>query len=370
MRISRSRTALAFALLALLASGCAGGGVDATYGKTRGKSLNGVSGFAELCRQRGHSVRVSVRLSDRVGEWADTIVRFSPYPGPPEKAEADWYQQWASEDQNRRVVYVPRDFDAEPEFWSTILSTHKDTLSDRYIDDATKRRDASRNWSDDLPNPARNPSSPADWYRNDKKVPPPTVCKTLDGPWAEGVDAAKAAITRHQVPEVEHDEEILLRGDGHPLALNWSWNEGGRALVIANGSFLLNETLAHPERRELTEHVLDWLGDGGPNIAFIEGRATTENKDCWLDGTIWEIFCVEPVNRVLAQWLLFSLLLVLSLAPILGRPRAWASEGDDRPAAHAEALGDLLGRVKDEPSARAMLETYRRWRHPGGTSEP
>jgi hypothetical protein len=114
--------------------------------------------------------------------------------------------------------------------------------------------------------------------------------------------------------------------------------------------------------------VLDWLDDGGPNIAFIEGRASAENKDCWLDGTIWAIFCVEPINRVLVQWLLFSLLLVLSLAPILGRPRAWSSEGDDRPVAHAEALGDLLGRVKDEAAARAMLETYRKWRHPSGTS--
>jgi hypothetical protein len=370
--MKRERTALAilFASFCLFCAGCAGGGVDASYGKARGKSINGVSGFAELCRGRGHSVRVSVRLNDRVGDWASTIVRFSPYPGPPEKSEADWYQQWAARNPNRRVLYVPRDFDSEPEFWSTILASHSKKLTDRYIADATTQRNNALKWSDELPNSARNPAPPADWYRNATTTPPPTVCKTLDGPWAEGVDSAKAAITRHQVPEVEHDEEVLLRGDGQPLVLNWAWNDGGRVLVVANGSFLLNETLAHRERRKLTEHVLDWLADGGPNIAFIEGRATTEDKDCPLSGTIWEIFCVEPVNRVLAQWLVFSLLLVLSLAPILGRPRTWSSEGDDRPVAHAEALGDLLGRVKDESSARAMLDTYRRWRNPGGPPAP
>lgn len=357
-------------MLGLLLAGCSGGGVDATYGKVRGESLNGVGAFAELCRQRGRAVRISVRLNDRVGNWADTIIRFSPYPGPPEKSEADWYQSWASRKSNRRVLYVPRDFDAEPDFWTTLINSPPKPLDARYIADASARRNDARKWSDELPPPARNPALPSEWYRNENGKAAPVICAKLEGPWAAGVDAKKAAITRHQSPRVENEEEVLLRGDGAPMAMSWMWNDGGQVLVIANGSFLLNEPLVYPERRKLAAHVLDWIAEGGPNIAFIEGRAAAENKDCWLDGTLWEIFCIEPVNHVLMQWLLFSLLLVLSLAPILGRPRAWTSENGDRPVAHAEALGDLLGRVKDEHSAHSLLETYRKWRHPTGPTNP
>lgn len=69
-------------LLALGVSGC-GSDLDATYGKSRGTSLNGTSVLARMLRDSGHEVRTAIRLNDELADWAEGIVRFAPYPGPP-----------------------------------------------------------------------------------------------------------------------------------------------------------------------------------------------------------------------------------------------------------------------------------------------
>jgi hypothetical protein len=61
---------------------------------------------------------------------------------------------------------------------------------------------------------------------------------------------------------------------------------------------------------------------------------------------------------------LFGLLACLAHAPRLGRPQPAPPSDADRPAAHAEAVGDLLARSHDIGAARNLLETYRRWRSP------
>ena len=93
------------ALVALFAAALAGCGetpVDSTYGRSRGPSINGTSALAVLFRQKGHEVRSAVRLREKLGEWADVLVRFAPRPGPPDQrrhAGADrrpeqWPQRW------------------------------------------------------------------------------------------------------------------------------------------------------------------------------------------------------------------------------------------------------------------------------------
>ncbi len=74
-------------------SGCSTG-VETSYGYARGQSLNGTGVFAERLRERGHTVRSAYRLTDELAGWADVIVRFAPYPGPPAKKEAQWYTDW------------------------------------------------------------------------------------------------------------------------------------------------------------------------------------------------------------------------------------------------------------------------------------
>ena len=73
--------------LALPAAGC-GSGPDLTYGVSRGASLNGTSVLVRLLKDRGHPVRAAIRLNEELADWAGGIVRFAPYPGPPDTNEA------------------------------------------------------------------------------------------------------------------------------------------------------------------------------------------------------------------------------------------------------------------------------------------
>jgi hypothetical protein len=86
-----------------LSAGCASG-PETEYSASRAASLNGTSVFAELLRQRGHTVRAAVRLTDELAEWAEGIVRFAPYPGPPEAEEAKWILNWLAEYPERWLI--------------------------------------------------------------------------------------------------------------------------------------------------------------------------------------------------------------------------------------------------------------------------
>ncbi len=113
--------------------------------------------------------------------------------------------------------------------------------------------------------------------------------------------------------------------------------------------------------------VVRWAGDVPRNVAFVETRHP--ESDAVGVGSVFAMLRVEPLNWVLAHWMGFLLLLSLSAAAILGRPRAEPSPGADRPVAHAEALGDLLRRTRDSDAARDLLDAYRRWRHPKARPE-
>jgi hypothetical protein len=360
--MSRRLPLVANLVAIVVCAGCGGGGVDAAYGRVRGKSLNGTGAFAQLLRDQGHTVRVTSRLNEDVGDWAETIIRFAPYPGPPEQKEAEWLHNWLSSDEERFLIYVPCDFNAEYEYWDSVLNTLAPSTTERFRRDAEKQRDATKFWADALPPASKHPAGSQQWFALEPKPKAPATCKTLDGPWAGTVDAKAAAITRHQTLKPGQDEEVLLKGDGQPLVMHWSTPGGGDVLVVANGSFLLNEPLAHRARRALAMNVVAGAGEAPRNVAFVESRTPVENGLQRADALLWP-FRVYPTGWVIAQWLLFMALLCLSAAAILGRPRSDPPSGEDRPVAHAEALGDLLRRTRDESTAKDLLETYRRWRH-------
>ena len=356
--------------LALLLAGCLGG-VDATYGRSRGPSVNGTGALAELMREGGHTVRAAVRLGDDLKEKNDTIVRFASRPGPPDREEAEWYQKWLEGNPNRRLVYVPRDFDAEAEYWAAALAAMPANADPADRERAEARRVEAANWTADLPPRAKEAADADDWFA----VEPgsgATVCKALGGPWAEGVDAAAAALTRHEGLK-ENGESILLTGDGVPLAFEWHWpghpppEPGAATLVVANGSFLLNEPLAHRARRPLARRVVAWLGPAPRRVVMVEGGGPMLGAGSGTPSP-FDLLRVAPLGVIFGHAVAALLLIAGSRAVILGRARPAATAEAERPAAHPEALGVLLARTRDADGARALLETYRRWRHAAASS--
>jgi hypothetical protein len=364
MRIASSRLAIAAlaAAAALGTSGC-GRGPATEYGTDRGTSLNGTKAFAAMFRRRGDEVRTAIRVNEELRDWARGIIRFAPYPGPPSKEEADWFRSWLTASPDRWLVYVVYDFDSRAEYWKEVHDGLPDSPgnAERRAEAEEKRAEAE-DWVALLPPKASTAADSALWFGVDSPWNPPRVCARLSGPWAEGIDAAAAGLTLHEPLQSKHGS-MLLEGDGKSFVLERSRAGEGRVLVIANGSFLLNEALAHRERRALAERVVAWTGSGGQSVALVEGSYVLGGRE--RTPTIWALLKRLPELRWAAIHLgLAALIAALARAPRLGRPRPEAPSGVDRPAAHAEALGALLARSGAAAPANEILERYRRWRHP------
>ncbi|MBX6315493.1 MAG: hypothetical protein IRY99_21660 [Isosphaeraceae bacterium] len=274
------------------------------------------------------------------------------------------YRDWLDAAPGRRLLYVPRDFDAESEYWSEVLARLPQDAPAKLREGAQRRRDETKSWAGHLPPRAKDPAPAEVWFAVAEASGPPILCKTLSGEWAAGIDPAAAAVTRHQTLKADNEEHVLLEGDGRVLAMEWWWDEPTtRVLVLANGSFLLNEPLLHRARRPLALRVVRWIGPAPRQIVFVESRSPTEAQAEEMPSP-FALLGIDPFGWIAAHLGVFALLACLAASVRLGRPRPAPAPGSDRPAAHAEAIGDLLARTRDAAAARALLDAYRRWRHP------
>jgi hypothetical protein len=354
-------------LIAVL-PGCGDRGPDTEYGLSRGTSLNGTSALAAIFRQRGHEVRPAIRLTAELAEWAEGIVRFAPYPGPPEADEAKWYREWLAEGPERWLIYVVRDFDTQAEYWKEVRDGIAETADPDRRALAEEKRSAAAQWVARLPKKAEKSGGATEWFKVEAAANPPKVCTKLDGTWARDVDAAAAALTVHDSVHSEH-MSILLSGDDKPLVLDHSAIGSGRTLIVANGAFLLNEALVKAARRPLALRVVDWPEGRMKNVAFVEGSFVMDGEQETI--TLWKLMQrLLSFRWVAIQMALAGAVAALARAPRLGRPRPDPVSGADRPAAHAEALGALLARGRATSESHELLEQYRRWRWPQGPRGP
>jgi hypothetical protein len=342
-------------------SGCAAR-VETEYGFSRGDSINGTSVFAAMLRDDGHSVQAAIRLTDELGDWAVGIVRFAPYPGPPSREEADWYRQWLAGDRDRWLIYIVRDFDGMGEYWRDVLAQLPSTADPDQRAEAEEERVKAAMWTSELPPKAKEAGDSKVWFKVPDGWNPPRVLEKLSGPWATGIDAAAAGLTAHERLEASGGR-VLLKGDDQPLVLAKAAAGSGRLLVIANGSFLLNEALVNSARRPLAEKVVAWAGHDHCPIALVEGFAVSAGTQG--PPSLWDlIYRLVALRWVAIQLSLAGLLAALARAPRLGRPKPEPASDADQPATHAKALGELLARTGASHDARDLLDRYRRWRSP------
>ncbi len=371
--MSRRKAALLPSALVLLAAGCAGG-LEEDYGRVRGSSLNGTSAVAELFRQRGDKVLVARHLSEDVYDGADTIVRFAPYPGVPDSRESDWYIDWLWDDPSHRLIYVPRDYEADVDYWSAVL----DQLPPDAQPGARARAESLLRQARDAEKKDRPPGaeSPADlegWFSIEPAEGTAESVVSLDGPWSAGIEPWRARLPRNDILTLDDPESgrVLLGAGPSALAIEADTSDG-KVLVVANGSFLLNGALLNAARRPLAKRVVDWasegLDGGARTVVFVEGESPWEEpeKSSGMPSGFSLLRRRTHLRWVVAHMIVFGLLACLAAAVRLGRPRPAPASGADRPAAHAEALGDLLRRTRDTRAAADMLEAYRRWRRRGG----
>jgi hypothetical protein len=185
-------------------------------------SVNGVGILAGLFREAGHRVSSFPRLSPTLHKRADTIVWFPSDAQKPTDAARDWLDQWLSEQPGRTLIYVGRDFDAEPGYWQKVSGSVPAELASEF---ARRQAKAAGNFT--IVRQAL-PAKPDDWhwFTLDGTLDHRQVT-TLSGVprWTAGVDPARLEIELNGRLAPPHDrftdmDEMLLESEGD--ALVWS----------------------------------------------------------------------------------------------------------------------------------------------------
>ncbi|OGV62645.1 MAG: hypothetical protein A3K19_08600 [Lentisphaerae bacterium RIFOXYB12_FULL_65_16] len=357
--------ALAALLLLTVLCGCQGR-YRFDYGKTNGRSVNGVKVFFDLLRTRGHTVNRCFSLDAQVLKDADVAVLIQKAPGMPPMLE-EWLACWLTSSEDRTLVFVARDLDASILFWNDVCRQLKEAHEwellvfaentrleiEAQIDEA---RAAGAFWGglfpfadtqEHVPPPARLPVGPAD-------------------PLATDVQPGTSLLLRtHPVPRSDTDTALLHVGD-RPFAIETKFGPA-KVLILANATFLLNYSLIDHENRIMAANLADRLG---PNrrICFLEAedlcsalQRGRERRDLWTLKLYNPFAFLQqgPILIVVLHWLAVGLIFLACRAPIFGRPRGGAEAPRHRFASHIEAYGRLLERTGDREYAQELITEYR-----------
>ena len=148
--------------------------------------MNGTSVLTRMLRDSGHEVRTAIRLNDELADWAEGIVRFAPYPGPPARDEAVWYRNWLADGPDRWLIYVVRDFDTVAEYWKSVRDDLPDSSEASRRAEAEEKRSAAADWVAKLPKKAKPAADLVEWFEVETAWNPPRrlhQALTVPGPW-------------------------------------------------------------------------------------------------------------------------------------------------------------------------------------------
>lgn len=360
---------LTLVLLAALV-GCRSQEIETVYGVRSGfgaQSINGTSVLGEMFESAGHRVRSWRYLSPSLEE-ADVVVWFPSelYGGPsgPPSAEAvAWFENWLRySEQEKTLIYVGRDYEADSLYWSTAPAPPG--LKGRYAGRLTRAQADERSRINSAPT-----GEAGDWFTLEQPQKRRQV-EQLAGPWADGVQASEAQIvTWRRVAPAESSDVLLTGGDGAPLvsehlydAGNVGWTDNdSRLIVVENASFLLNASLVNKEHRKLAGKLIDRVGDPTKKVVFLEASASprvSETDPSARPPSGLQLFTVWPIGAALAQLAALGIVYAAAVWPIFGTPRRLRRPSLTDFGDHVAALGRLLAGTRDRPYASSLLKKY------------
>jgi hypothetical protein len=360
---SPTAVTLGLACALLLCGGCGPDKIETEYGRRRGPgaktSVNGTAVLADMFRASGARVSTWRRLSPKL-ESADAIVWIPDDFAPPTDEQQQFLEDWLWAGVDRTLVYVGRDYDAATRYWEQARTT---APPEQEMELA--RRQAMAQSEFDAARAVIPREEDCGWFNLRAATQRQTV-RALDGPWSDGVDAAKADLeitSRLEPPDDVDEVRTLLGAENQPLVFELRderWDTG-KVVVVANGSFLLNLPLVNHEHRKLAGHlialcapakrvVLLESGAGGPSI--VERDADSNRQ------TGFEVFTVWPLGFVMLHLAIVGITLCIAAFPIFGRPRELTSASTSDFGQHVTALGDLLAKTRDRQYAVDRLKDY------------
>ena len=362
-------------LVALLA-GCQanpGKEVETGYGRLSGSgyrnSVNGTAALADILEAMGKSVDKTTRLSPRINRY-DTIVFFSQDRSPPSQKVIDRIDTWLSEGYFRTFIYVGRDFDAEVDYWQTMVEHPDDSVkahARRRLAHAMAAQDQARhgiqtNWNM-IGNVMEPPPTDCDWFQATSQAD--ETATTLEGPLSAGVNVSESHLPYHTLlspdPGQPGMEESLLTVDGKVFAFSLrrrEWNEG-RVIVLSNGAFLLNYPLINVENRVMVGNLVDQMSysddvlflESGSDVAISNTEYENHNRWAWITK--------PPLKYIVPQFIFWGILFCFVFFPIFGRPRQDVRKSPTNFKHHISALGRLLQRTKSPSHVLDWVQEYR-----------
>lgn len=356
-------------LLLAAASRASSEEIHAAYGQRNAMqeadSVNGTRVLADMFAERDFGVSTWGRISPKLDKF-ETIVWFPDEFEPPSDEARAKLEQWLANGRRRTLVYVARDYDAEIAYWELMKANAPDEQKIRIenqLTDARLRHAAQRG---SLPETEHHA-----WFTLRGTQPKHKVDR-LDGPWAEGVDASKTWLELQARIEPPRPEEGYVRVDELLVAPHANGDDvlamrltsprwfGGKIIVVANGSFLLNMPLVNHEHRKLAGRLIDECGPG--SVAFVEsGPRPIEIRDKEPEGPppSWaRMMTVWPLGPTILHVAMWGILLCFALFPIFGRPHDLQKEPASDFGKHIESLGALLARTQNRGYAQARIAYY------------
>ena len=347
-------------LLCLFAPGC-GREIDTIYGRRQGPaagtSVNGTAVLARMFQEAGHTVFSRGLLSPKLHRRADCIVWFPDDFKPPAEEVRTWLEWWLEEEPGRTLIYVGRDFDAGWWYWRKIepdaspdqLPRIRERKSAAQLEFLAERSQIP-DWED------------CGWFAVEGRRRPREV-RSLGGDpeWLAGIDPARLEIELAGRVLPSPYADLLLESEGDMLVSIEPWNES-QAIVVANGSFLLNLPLVNHEHRKLAGKLVRAVGPPRKTVVFLEsgagGPSVYDRDPTARSPTGLEIFHIWPTNWILLHLAVAGIIFCFARYPIFGRPRPLGPEGTSDFGEHVRALGELFQRSRDRDYATARLSHY------------
>ncbi len=161
---------------------------------------------------------------------------------------------------------------------------------------------------------------------------------------------------RNRLVPKDDAEELLAGGDDVLVAQQERARaSGGKLILVANGSFLLNLPLVNHEHRKLAARLIESTRPGG-RVVFLESGVEGPPIDPdESDNSMWTVFGAWPLSAILLQLAVAGVIFCFARWPIFGRPRIVAAAALSDFGKHVDALGELLRRTRDRRYALAQL---------------
>ncbi|NQU24142.1 MAG: hypothetical protein HQ567_22900 [Candidatus Nealsonbacteria bacterium] len=355
--------------IALLTVACAmltgcGEYLDTSYGERRGmtgQSIHGTGVLSDMFEQRGHKVISWSVLSPKLQEDTDCIVWFPDCYDTPGDDVCEWLEIWLDARPGRTLIYVGRDFDAEPDYWAKVEpgapSEQAPLIRRRKKEARSNAKSVRKGLTEQLE---------CSWFSVDQTAKSRKV-RTLGGEWARGVDPAKVEIelASRVDPYGYYAPETLLESNGEPLVSRirfGDYGDGSQLIVVANGSFLLNLPLVNCEHRKLAGRLIDEAGPPVKSVVFLESGygdpEILEEEPTVAMPNPMALLLKRPFCWIFLQLGIVGVALCFSRWPIFGIARELPLVGKADFGKHIQALAKLLQRSRDRAYATTRLLHY------------